>query len=118
MEQTARTESQTPASSTDVSVASRKKLTSKTFKDGAIYLFLRGDYRKPTWFCRVKVPGAKGYIYRSTRTSDEHQAFKFADDLYHRTLVKVLSGVSVGGKRIGTAIDAYVKRFGPHRSRL
>lgn len=108
MEQSARRESQTP----------RRTLVSKKFKDGAIYLFLRGDYRKPTWFCRVKVPGAKGYIYRSTGTSDEHQAFKFADDLYHRTLVKVLSGVSVGGKRIGTAIDAYVKRFEPHRSRL
>jgi integrase len=66
----------------------------------------------------VKVPGLKGYIYRSTRTSDEHEAFKFADDLYNRTMVKVLSGVSVGGKRIGTAIDAYVKRFEPHRSRL
>lgn len=107
-----------PQSARTDSLAARKTLVSKKFKDGAIYLFLRGDYRKPIWFCRVKVPGAKGYVYRSTRTSDEHQAFKFADDLYHRTLVKVLGGVTVGGKRIGTAIDACVKRFEPHRSRL
>lgn len=100
------------------SASERKVLTSKSFKGGAIYLFLRGDYRKPIWFCRVKVPGAKGYLYRSTRTSDEHEAFKFADDLYNRTLVKVLSGANPHAKRINRAIEAYIARFDSQRSRL
>jgi hypothetical protein len=56
-------------------------LKSKTFKDGGIYLFVRGDYVKPTWMCRIKAPGMPGYVYKSTRTTDEHQAYKFADDL-------------------------------------
>lgn len=56
-------------------------LKSKTFKDGNIYLFVRGDYVKPTWMCRIKAPGMPGYVYKSTRTTDEHQAYKFADDL-------------------------------------
>ena len=38
----------------------KTELESKTFKDGAIYLFKRADYVKPTWFCRVKVPNSKG----------------------------------------------------------
>jgi integrase len=111
-----------PATSTDEtgdpSQSARKILTSKTFKDGAIYLFLRGDYQKPIWFCRVKVPGVKGYIYRSTRTSDEHQAFKFADDLYNQTLVKVLGGANLNAKKIGEAIEAYTTRISADRSRL
>jgi hypothetical protein len=46
-------------------------LESKTFRDGGIYLFLRGDYKIPIWFCRIKVSGMTGYIYRFTRTSGE-----------------------------------------------
>jgi hypothetical protein len=59
-------------------VKSRKaktELESKAFKDGAIYLFKRADYVKPTWFCRVKVPGTKGYVSCSTKTTDEHAAY-------------------------------------------
>lgn len=104
--------------STGTTPSNRKALTSKSFRGGAIYLFLRGDYLKPIWFCRVKVPGAKGYFYRSTRTSDEHEAFKFADDLYNRTLVKVLSGANPNARRINWAIERYVDRFDSQRSRL
>jgi len=87
-------------------------LKSKTFRDGGIYLFLRGDYKTPIWFCRIKVPGMKGYIYRSTGTSDEHQSYKVADDLYHRQLVKVLGGeVTSKGTKITVGIDSYVERF-------
>ncbi len=111
-----------PASATDdsgdASRSIRNTLVSKTFRDGAIYLFLRGDYQKPTWFCRVKVPGVKGYIYRSTRSSDEHQAYKFADDLYNQTLVKVLGGANLNAKKIAEAIEGYKKRLEPSRDRL
>ena len=87
-------------------------LESKTFRDGRIYLFLRGDYKTPIWFCRIKVPGMTGYIYRSTRTSDEHQSYKFADDLYHRQLVKVLGGeVLSKGTKITVGINSYIERF-------
>ena len=87
-------------------------LESKTFRDGGIYLFLRGDYKTPIWFCRIKVPGMTGYIYRSTSTSDEHQSYKFADDLYHRQLVKVLGGeVLSKGTKITVGINSYIERF-------
>ena len=65
----------------------KTELESKVFKDGAIYLFKRADYKKPTWFCRVKVPGAKGYVSLSTRTTNEHDAYKFADDVFHKSQI-------------------------------
>ena len=91
---------------------------SKTFREGAIYLYQRSDFKKPTWLCRIKVPNTKGYVTRSTGTGDEHQAFKFADDLYNQLLVKSLTGETVVGKRIGPAIDAYVRRIEPDKERL
>lgn len=91
---------------------------SKAFREGAIYLYQRSDFKKPTWLCRVKVPGGKGYVNRSTGTGDEHMAFKFADDLYNHLLVKSLTGEAHVGKRMGPAIDAYIKRLEPQRERL
>ena len=88
-------------------------LDSRVFKDGAIYLFVRSDYKKPTWFCRVKVPNSKGYVWRSTRTTDEHAAYAFANDLYNQSLVRVLTGNSANAKRLGPALEAYLKQFKP-----
>lgn len=93
-------------------------LVSKSFRDGGIYLFLRGDYKKPTWMCRVKAPGQTGYIYRSTRSTDEHQAYRFADDLYHQQLVKAYSGGADKGTKVSVGIDAYIARFEPESEKL
>lgn len=86
----------------------KTQLQSKSFKDGAIYLFKRADYVKPTWFCRVKVPGAKGYISQSTKTTDEHAAYKFADDLFHKALVRVASGQEINSKKTSAAIKEFI----------
>lgn len=84
-------------------------LENKVFRDGQIYLFRRADYKKPIWFCRVKIPGAKGYISQSTKTADEHEAYKFADNLYNRSLVRVIGGQELNGKRVSTAMSEYVE---------
>jgi integrase len=107
--------SQSPADSEKGSA--KNALESRSFRDGAIYLYRRPDYKKPTWLCRIKVPQGKGYINRSTRTTDEHQAFKFADDLYNQLLVKALSGETINAKSIGAALDSYIKRLEPQSDR-
>ena len=89
----------------------RTALESKTFRDGAIYLFKRNDYKKPTWFCRVKVPGAKGYISQSTKTTDEHLAFKFADDLFHKGLVQVANGQELNSRKTSLAIKEFIESY-------
>lgn len=98
--------------------ASPKVLDSKTFKDGAIYLYRRADYKKPTWFVRLKIPGAKGYVWKTSKTTDEHAAYKVADDLYNKSLVKVLGGGKLSSKRISDGLKAYIKRYEPEQSRL
>ena len=99
----------------------KTELESKSFKDGAIYLFKRADYKKPTWFCRVKVPGAKGYLTQSTKTTDEHDAYRFANDIFHKALVAVASGQDLKSKKAGAAIDeftAYLAQVEKGRSNL
>jgi len=98
--------------------ASAQVLESKTFKDGAIYLYRRSDYTKPTWFIRLKIPGAKGYVWKTSKTTDEHAAYKVADDLYNKSLVKVLGGGKLGSKRISDGLKAYIRRYEPEQSRL
>ena len=89
----------------------KAELDSRVFRDGAIYLFRRADYKKPTWFCRVKVPNAKGYVSCSTKTTDEHQAFAFANDLFNKTLFRVASGQEINSKKVATAIKEYTKQL-------
>jgi len=31
-------------------------IASKTFREGAIYLYQRSDFKKPIWLCRINVP--------------------------------------------------------------
>lgn len=90
---------------------------SKSFRDGLIYLYKRADYRKPVWLCRVKIPGSKGYVTRSTGTGDEHRAFKFADNLYDQMLAKSLTGGVPVSKRTGSLIDAYIERLEPEQAK-
>jgi hypothetical protein len=87
----------------------KTELESHSFKDGAIYLYRRADYKKPTWFCRVKVSGVKGYVHASTKTTDEHAAYKFADDLYTKSLVKAASGQDLNSRRVANVIQEFVK---------
>jgi integrase len=87
--------------------AETTRLDHRTFNDGRIYLYRREDYKKPIWFCRVKVPNTTGYVFKSTRTTDEHVAYKFADDLFHTLLFKVKSGGSIREKKINALLDLY-----------
>ena len=89
--------------------AAPKVLESKTFKDGAIYLYRRADYKKPTWFIRLKVPGLKGYLWKSSKTTDEYAAYKVAEDLFNQSLAKVYAGVRVNTKRISLGLEAFIK---------
>ena len=98
--------------------APQSHLEHKTFKDGAIYLYRRSDYKKPTWFIRVKVPGAKGYVFKSSGTTDEHTAYSVAEALYLKSLVRVVTGGNLNPKRISDALNEYIRRYEPDRARL
>jgi integrase len=59
----------------------------------------------------------KGYVVRSTRTTDEHAAYKFADDLYNQFLVRSLKGEDLNSPIISKVIDSYIGRLEPSASR-
>lgn len=98
--------------------AEPQELESRAFKDGAIYLYRRAEYKKPTWYIRLKIPGAKGYVWKSSRSTDEYVAYKVAEDLYNQSLVKVLSGGKLNSKRIADALNAYIVQHEPEQDRL
>lgn len=91
---------------------------SHSFRDGKIYLYRRADYKKPTWLCRVKVPRGSGYVNRSTKTTDQHEAYAFADNLYNELLARSFSGKAANSKKVSSVIDHYIRRMEPDRSRL
>ncbi|WP_397581890.1 tyrosine-type recombinase/integrase [Sphingorhabdus sp.] len=93
-------------------------LESKIFRDGAIYLYRRAEYKKPTWYIRLKIPGAKGYVWKSSGSTDEYVAYKVAEDLYNQSLVKVLSGAKLNSKRISDALNAYISQHERDQQRL
>jgi hypothetical protein len=62
--------------------ASKADLDSRTFIDGAIYLYRRKNSTQGKWDIRLKVLGHKGYIVSSSGTANEHDAYKIAHELY------------------------------------
>ena len=90
---------------------------SRKFRDGAIYLYQRSDFKKRTWLCRVKHPNGNGYVTRSTKTGDEHQAYRFADNLYHELIAESYGKPRATGKKLGQVIDSYVKQLEPQAAR-
>jgi hypothetical protein len=87
----------------------KEALDSRVFKDGQIYLYRRQDYKKPIWFCRVKVPKAKGYIIQSTKTADEHDAYMHALNLFNEGLGRVVSGQDISSKRTVLALKEFIE---------
>jgi integrase len=63
--------------------------------DGRIILYKRPNYAKPVWNVRLKVPGATGYVVKSTRTVDFYEARRFAEDLFYELEGKSRRGESV-----------------------
>ena len=59
----------------------------------------------------------KGYVVRSTKTTDEHAAYKFADDLYNQFLVRSLKGEDLNSPNISKVIDSYIARLEPTATR-
>lgn len=51
--------------------------------DGRIVLYQRADHQNPKWTVRIKIPRVQGFVVRSSKTTDEHEARRFAEDLYY-----------------------------------
>ena len=47
-------------------------------------LYKRADHRNPKWTVRLKIPTLTGFVVKSTKTTDDFEARRFAEDLYYR----------------------------------
>ena len=52
--------------------------------DGRIVLYKRADHDNPSWTVRIKIPRVKGFVVKSSKTKDEFEARRFAEDLYYQ----------------------------------
>jgi hypothetical protein len=60
--------------------------------DSRIVLYRRADHQNPKWTARLKIPSTEGYVVRSTKTTDDFEARRFAEDLYYRLEGKARRG--------------------------
>ena len=63
--------------------------------DGRIILYRRADIQSLNWSARLKIPNTVGYVVKSTKTSDDFEARRFAEELYYQLEGRVRRGESV-----------------------
>lgn len=47
-------------------------------------LYKRADHHNPKWTARLKIPSTNGFVVRSTKTVNDSEARRFAEDLYYK----------------------------------
>ncbi len=60
-------------------------------------LYKRADHQNPKWTVRIKIPTIKGFLVKSTKTTDDFEARRFAEHLYYQ-----LEGKAARGEPINT----------------
>jgi integrase len=94
--------------------AEKAELDSRTFLDGAIYLYRRKNSTQGKWDIRLKLLGHKGYIIRSSGTANEHDAYKIAHELYLDCVAKQRAGRRLDSKRIASGLDDFLAAHEQH----
>ena len=63
-----------------------------TSGDGRVVLYKSADHQNPKWAVRLKDPDNRGFVVKSTKTTDGFEARRFAEDLYYRLEGKARRG--------------------------
>jgi len=96
------------------------ELNQRIHRNGDVVLYQRPDHKNPKWQCRIHVPGASGYVIRSTKTADEFEARRFAEDLWDELRLKVKAGgvlKSRGCARLYTEFKQSYRTIAPSEKR-
>ncbi len=60
--------------------------------DGRIVLYKRADHQNPKWTVRLKIPETEGFVVKSSKTTNDYEARRFAEDLYYKLEGKARRG--------------------------
>ena len=63
--------------------------------DGRIILYRRADTGSANWWVRLKIPGNTRYITKSSKSSDDFEARRFAEDLYYQLEGRAYRGEAI-----------------------
>jgi integrase len=63
--------------------------------DGRVILYRRADTRSNNWWVRLKVAGHPGYVTKSSKSTDDYEARRFAEDFYYQLEGKARRGEAI-----------------------
>lgn len=79
-------------------------------RGGRVIVYTRDDVQDGIWQCRIRVPGLKKYVRKSTGTKDLDDAIRFADDVYAVVLHKHQNDIPVFTKSFDEIADELLRR--------
>ena len=74
--------------------------------DGRVVLYKRADHQNPKWTVRLKIPETDGFVVKSTRTTNNHDARRLAEDLYYQLEGRARRGEPINSPTFGRVFDA------------
>jgi integrase len=87
------------------------ELNARSFNDGQIVIYQRPDHKKPRWQCRLHIPERTGYVVMSTKTTDEYNARKFAEQKWDELRIRHLANEPVKSKKVSVAVRQYLEVY-------
>jgi integrase len=75
--------------------------------DGRVVLYKRADHQNPKWTVRLKIPETDGFVVKSTRTTNTHEARRLAEDLYYQLEGRARRGEPINSPTFGRVFDAW-----------
>jgi hypothetical protein len=77
--------------------------------DGRVVLYKRADHENPKWTVRLKIPTTSGFVVKSTKTTDDFEARRFAEELYYRLEGKVRRGEPINSPTFSKVFSEWSK---------
>lgn len=80
-------------------------------------IYKRADHAKPKWTVRLKIPLVRKFVVRSSKTSNESEAKRFAESLFYELVGRAKRGEPLKTPTFGLAFREWKRSFGRGRDK-